>query len=174
VLLPLVRRAEVEQLLPVCFPDLAGESAEWRQVSRLAIRRATLKVAVLSLLGVVAWWFRAPGWWALAPLLAIPLSYAINLQSYRHLGYALSERYLRLRRGWLGRTTHIVPVAKVQAVELRQTPFDRRLGLASLYVDTAGQAYTGGGPRLGNLPLAEAQALAQTLAQRAAATVYKG
>ncbi|MGH9847564.1 MAG: PH domain-containing protein, partial [Blastocatellia bacterium] len=90
-----------------------------------------------------------------------------------HLGYALGPRYLQTRRGWLGRSTHIVPIHKIQAVELHQTPFDRRLGLARLSIDTAGQAYTGGGPQISNLPIAEARAIARTLSQQAARIQFK-
>ncbi|HZF39912.1 MAG TPA: PH domain-containing protein, partial [Blastocatellia bacterium] len=74
--------------------------------------------------------------------------------------------------GWAGRSTHIVPINKIQAVEVSQSPFDRRLGLATLIVDTAGQAYTGGGPQISNLPLDEARAVAGALAHRASATRY--
>jgi putative membrane protein len=88
------------------------------------------------------------------------------------MGYALSERYFCARRGWLGRSTHIVPINKIQAVEVSQSPFDRRLGLATLSVDTAGQAYTGGGPQINNLPLDEARAVAGALAHGASVTQY--
>ena len=72
----------------------------------------------------------------------------------------------------MGRSTRIVPIDKVQAVEVSQSPLDRRLGLATLTVDTAGQAYTGGGPEISNLPLDEARAIAWTLAHKASATRY--
>ncbi|HXG68395.1 MAG TPA: PH domain-containing protein [Blastocatellia bacterium] len=173
VLIPVVRRDEVSSLLTLFFPDLESEAPEWRRVSRLAVRRGTIKggvvCAALALAGVL-WQREVIGLW---PLALLPLVYAVNVVRYHNLGYALGERYFRTRRGWLGRSTHIVPIGKTQAVEVRQTPFDRRLGLATLIVDTAGQAYTGGGPRISNLPLAEAHSLARTLAHRAAATQYK-
>ncbi|MGH9936449.1 MAG: PH domain-containing protein, partial [Blastocatellia bacterium] len=70
------------------------------------------------------------------------------------------------------RSTHIVPISKVQAVEIHQSPFDRRLGLATLNIDTAGQAYTGGGPQISNLPIDEAREIAGALAHRASAMRY--
>jgi len=110
---------------------------------------------------------------ALWPMAFLPVVWWMNVKSYRHLGYALGERYFRTRRGWLGRSTHIVPINKIQAIELHQTPLDRRLGLASLTIDTAGQAYTKGGPRIANVPLEEARALALALAQKASITKYQ-
>jgi putative membrane protein len=173
VLLPVARRAEVEQMLTIVFPDFDANITEWRRVSRLAIRRDTIKAAIgLSLVAVVSLIVRRDlvSLWLLALL---PLIYFINVKRYRHLGYAIGERYFRSRRGWLGRSTHIVPINKIQAIEIHQSPFDRRLGLATLNVDTAGQAYTGGGPQISNLPIDDARAIAKMLAQKAAATRYR-
>jgi putative membrane protein len=173
VLLPIVRRTEVDDLLPAFFPDLESDSGEWRRVSRRAVRRGTVKGSiVLVILAAVAFWVQG-NWRGLWPLLFLPAVYGLNVMSYRHLGYLLGERYFRTRRGWLTRATHIVPIRKAQAIVLRQTPFDRRHGVATLAVDTAGQTNTGGGPRINNLPWKEAVVLARTLAQRAAATKYR-
>jgi putative membrane protein len=173
VLLPILPRQEVDALLPEFFPDLDEDPAPWRRVSRLAIRRETLQGALLCALlaAGVTFYLRSPhGLW---PLALVPLLYWINLRQYAHLGYALGARYLRTRRGWLSRSTHIVPINKVQALDVRQTIFDRRLGLATLVVDTAGQAYTGGGPLISHLPVEEAFAIARTLAQKTAVTKYR-
>src|SRR5262249_37713974 len=173
VLLPIVRREEVDRLLPAFFPDFEGDRAEWRQVSRLAIRRGTINGAVAcSVLAALSYFFQGD-FIALWPMGFLPVVWWMNAKSYRHLGYALGERYFRTRRGWMGRSTHIVPINKIQAIELHQTLFDRRLGLASLIIDTAGQAYTKGGPRIANVPLDEARALARALAQKAAITKYQ-
>jgi putative membrane protein len=175
VLLPIMRRGAVDGLLRNFFPDFdAGvtEGAEWRRVSRLAISRSVIKGATVCAL--VAAILFAGAWRisALWPLALLPLVYFISAANYQNLGYALSERYFCARRGWVGRSTHIVPINKIQAVEVSQSPIDRRLGLATLSVDTAGQAYTGGGPQISNLPLDEARAVAGALAHRASATRY--
>jgi putative membrane protein len=173
VLIPVLRRGEVDQLLPIFFEDFSSDQAEWRRVSRLAIRRGTIKGGIICLsIAAVLFAFQRE-LVALWPVICLPLVYAINVVRYRNLAYALGSRYLCTRRGWLGRSTHIIPINKIQAVEISQTPFDRRLGLATLNVDTAGQAYTGGGPQISNLPLTEARAVAATLAHQAAATTYK-
>jgi putative membrane protein len=173
VLIPLVRRSEVDRLLPAIFDGVNTESAEWRRVSRLAIRRGTIKGGFFCLLAAIALLAYYGELFALWPLALLPLVYLISLARYRNLGYTMDELYLRTRRGWLGRSTHIVPINKIQAIEIHQTPFDRRLNLATLNVDTAGQAYTGGGPHISNLPLAEARLIAADLVHKAAATRYK-
>lgn len=173
VLLPVVARDEVERILPIFFPDLVEDASEWHKVSRLAIRRSLLKCALFCAAMIVGLLFYSPGPLALLPLILLPLVYLISVQNYKSFGYSMGERYFQTRRGWLGRSTHIVPIAKVQAVEIRRNPLDRRLGLATLVVDTAGQAYTGGGPQISNLPEEEAEEVARRLAQRAAATQYR-
>lgn len=171
-LLPLARRAEMDDLLTNVFPDFVADEAEWRRVSPLAIRHGVIKGAIACVLLAATLFVVQRSLIAAWPLALLPLVYLISRANYRHLGYALGAHYLRTRRGWLGRATHIVPINKIQAVEIRQSPFDRRLGLATLSVDTAGQAYTGGGPQINNLPLPVARALAAVLAHHAAATRY--
>lgn len=173
VLLPIVSRDEVETLLPVFFPDIADDRAEWNRISRLAIWRSLFKSAVLCAVMIAGLFVYTPGLLAFAPLILLPIAYWISIKNYKSFGYSLGEHYLQTRRGWLGRSTHIVPVRKVQAIEVQRNPVDRWLGLATLMVDTAGQAYTGGGPRLSNLPVEEAQRVARRLAQSAAATQYR-
>ncbi|MEW6302219.1 MAG: PH domain-containing protein [Verrucomicrobiota bacterium] len=172
VLLPVVLRAEVDGLLPVFFPHLDPAPAEWKQVSRVAIRRGTLKggFACVLLAGAL---LLVQGWAGLWPLALIPVVYVVNVMNFRHLGYALGEHYLRTRRGWLRRATHIVPIRNIQAVALHQTPFDRRHRVVTLVVDTAGQTYTGGAPAIGNVPIDEARKLAAELTRRAAQMKYR-
>jgi putative membrane protein len=173
VLLPVVARSDVDALLPVFFPDLDAANDAWQKVSPRAIVRGTKKGAVVCLLlaTVSCAWQRS--WYGLWPLLFIPAIYALNVMSYRHLGYRLGERFFRMRSGWLNRATHVVPIRNVQSIVIRQTPFDRRHRVATLIVDSAGQTHTGGGPRIKNVPWTDTLTVARTLAQRAAHTRYR-
>jgi putative membrane protein len=173
VLLPVLARDEVDDLLPVFFPDLMDEETRWHRVSRLAIKRNMFISALVCALIIAGLLFFIPWPLALLPLLILPLIYWISVKNYDSFGYSLGENYFQTRRGWLGRSTHIVPIRKVQAVAIQRNPIDRSLGLATLMIDTAGQAHTGGGPQISNLPLEEAEDVARRLAQRAAATQYK-
>ena len=168
VLLPLARRNELDALLAVFFPNLAGDGGEWNKVSRLAIRRGTRAGIIILLLLTIGIGAGTQSWWALALLLLAPLLYWLNLKSYHVFGYALGAQYFRTRQGIFGRATHIVPIAKSQVIVVRQSPFDRRLHLATLRVDTAGQGYTGGSPSISNLPVDEAFQVARKLAREAA------
>jgi putative membrane protein len=52
-------------------------------------------------------------------------------------------RLLVTRRGVLDRTTDVVPLAKAQSLRTTQGPWQRRLGLASVHVDSAGRRLPG-------------------------------
>jgi len=173
VILPVIPRAEAETLLPQLLPNFHESPEVWRQVSRRAILRGTVKgTAVCSLLAAVLC-LLTPEWTSLWPVLLVPLVYGINLLNYRHLGYQTGAEHFRTRRGWLGRSTHVVPLRNIQSVVLHQTIFDRRHRVATLIIDTAGQAYTGGGPSISNVPLAEALTLAAELSRQAAQLRYR-
>jgi putative membrane protein len=191
VLLPIIPRQELPALLPEFFPDLPPSpppeerdgargldlpetpANPWRQVSRRAIRRGTVKGAIvlLALTGAACLLLGVPkGLW---PLVLAPLVYYLNVLSYRYLGYRPEAGYFWTRHGWLSRYTSIVPVRNTQAVMLHQTPLDRWHRVATVSVDTAGQAYTASGPFIHNVPAADALALARDLAQKAAQTRYR-
>lgn len=172
VLLPVVRRDEVASLLPVAFPEAAGQAEpDWKRVSRRAIWRGAFKDTVLVLVLTVTA-VLVKGLAGLLVLLLIPAVYALNVLAYRHLGYAKDAAFFRTRRGWLGRSTHVVPVRNVQAVTIRQNPLDRRHRVATVHVDTAGQGGAGG-PKVANVPWGEATELAAELAHQASAQRYR-
>ena len=173
VLLPVVREEEVQTLLPVFFPHLGAAAPDWRRVSRRAIRRGTLKGAIACALLSAVTLSLERDLFALWPLALIPAVYVLNAINFRYLGFVADEDFFRMRRGWLSRFTYIVPIRNAQTIVVRQTPFDRRHRVATLMVDTAGQTFTGGGPRIRNVPESEALAVARTLAHHAARTRYR-
>jgi putative membrane protein len=166
VVLPIARREEADAVVRELLPDVSEGPPAFQRVSRLAIRRATVKAAIVLGLAAAAAAPISPGL-AVALLALVPACWGTSVLAWRGTGLAYDGRVLHARRGWWRRSTHVVPVRNVQAVVVRQTPFDRRLGLATLVVDTAGQAFTGGGPRVANLPVEEARRIAWDVARRA-------
>lgn len=57
---------------------------------------------------------------------------------YRRLGYAIDGRLLRTVRGWLFHTDTVVPLVRVQHIDVTRGPVDKMFGTASLVVHTAG------------------------------------
>jgi putative membrane protein len=59
--------------------------------------------------------------------------------SYHFRGAAVSERYLVSAGGRLQRSVSVIPLDKIQSIRLSEGPIQRRLKLASVYVDVAGR-----------------------------------
>jgi membrane protein YdbS with pleckstrin-like domain len=58
--------------------------------------------------------------------------------SFEHSGYALRERDILFRRGWFIRKTRAVPLKRIQHVSVQSGPVERKFGLSSISIYTAG------------------------------------
>ncbi len=163
VVVPLARMADTEALLPALLPGIEQETFGWQRGSAKLIVRTALQGVALAALTIPPLW-RQTGPMALLLLLLIPLWALLGVLVWRNLGYALGREFLCLRHGVIGRTTAFLPIAKVQAVVVRQGPLAQLLGLAELTVFVAGGSPT----RLPDLVLADARALRAEIAARAA------
>ncbi len=63
--------------------------------------------------------------------------------SYRRLAIGADDRHLVSTYGIATTTVDVVPLAKVQSLRWTQGPLQRRLGLSSVHVDTAGRRLPG-------------------------------
>lgn len=87
--------------------------------------------------------------------------------SRRRLRIATDGRHVVSCSGFVTTTTDIVPLAKVQSLRLTQGAWQRRLGLASVHVDSAGRRLTGA--VLAHRAVAEAEDLLAVLTAQARA-----
>ncbi len=142
---PIARSSEVGQHLEAAFPDFRWEEVEWRPSHPRARRRLFVRRALVIL---VATLLLAPvSSWALLLLSALVPAWFLAAAHYRHLGHARLGEYVLVREGLWNRRTYIVPVRKIQALHLRQSPFQRRLGLGTLTLETAGNPFEWHAPR---------------------------
>jgi len=81
---------------------------------------------------------------------------------WRKHAYALGDNALFVSGGILKRRSWIIPFDKTQTISVGQGPLQRRLGLASLLVDTAGASPIRS-PEIVDLDAAEADPLADRL-----------
>jgi putative membrane protein len=81
------------------------------------------------------------------------------------MGAALTDEVFATREGRLTRKVTVVPYARIQSVRVVQGPLMRRIGLASVFADTAGSM----APAARYRDLGEAWELAAELAERARA-----
>ena len=105
-------------------------------VSPITIRRTFIRYSV-GLVVVLAplTYFWQPALWG---LLTMPLLLYLAYLQYRNHGYALHDDVLYVRRGVFQHYIWVVPVDKFQVFYTAGTYFQRRLGLRSLVIDTAG------------------------------------
>lgn len=59
-------------------------------------------------------------------------------QAYRAWGYRIDERVLEIRSGLLFRSLQLLPLSRIQHVDLQRGPLERLYGLSSMILFTAG------------------------------------
>ncbi|MDN3652506.1 PH domain-containing protein [Thalassotalea ponticola] len=120
-------------------------ASQYPKVHRLVALLTTL--AIVSLLIAIL----------LQPVIVLPVGMSLALSSlcviasviglsvyvYRHLadplkGFALREQDISYKSGLFFRTVVTQPILRIQHVELRRGPIDRKFGLANLQVFSAG------------------------------------
>jgi putative membrane protein len=143
---PIIRTGELNDYLHAVYPELEWDSVEWRPSHprarrRLFIRRAFVVIAASVALAILT----TPD--ALLLLIALIPAWFLAHAHYRHLGHARAGSYVLMREGLWNRRTYIVPIRKIQALHLKQTPFQRRLGLGTLNIETAGNPMEWHAPR---------------------------
>jgi len=80
------------------------------------------------------------GWVALAALL-LCLVLAYPPRAYRAWGYQIDRRVLQIHRGIWFRMIQLLPLSRLQHVDLHRGPLERSFGLATLMLHTAGTHY---------------------------------
>lgn len=73
-----------------------------------------------------------------ALVIAATILWLLPKRRYRRISYALGRDCLRVRQGWLRRTDTVVPLGRVQHIDVHQPMIDRAFGLAILILHTAG------------------------------------
>ena len=68
-------------------------------------------------------------------------SYSWPAVSYRHESYRVDDLGIEIRRGVVWRREITVPKSRVQHIDVSQGPLERRFGLGSLSIYTAGTDY---------------------------------
>lgn len=140
---PIARRRDVGRLVRGIFGEADVDAAEFARVHPKAERRIVRRyLAWFLVLWAPFWaarWLQIQPGGMLAPYLAVllPLVWVMARWQYQNRGWALPPGYVMARSGVLNRITWIVPDRKLQTLHVRETMFQRRLGLATLVVDTA-------------------------------------
>ncbi|WP_339103664.1 PH domain-containing protein [Haloterrigena salinisoli] len=142
------------------------DRTDFRGASPLARRRYLVRYSLLAV-GVVGLAFAVTRVtdlerWYLAAIAVVAAPPAAHLK-YVNLGYHVGDDHVVIRRGFWRRRTTVIPYYRVQTISTRRSVFQRRLGLASLVVDTASsRTFSWSEPTIYDIDLEDARAVHDT------------
>ncbi|WP_101925715.1 MULTISPECIES: PH domain-containing protein [Luteimonas] len=169
----------LDALAPIAPPDAcdaivrdiarlpAWPPTDWQPLHPRAWLRLLPGDVVLTALlcAALGWLFQ---WWGVLGLAWLPWSVFVARRHAARAGFAVDGHVVAVREGWWSRHWRFAELDKLQAVELRQSPLDRRFGMAAVWVDTAGASPLAPQLRLRYLPLDVATRLHAMLAREIA------
>ena len=137
-LAPIVPTGRVPTLLSDVLPDIDVTEVAWQSIDPRAWRRIFRRVWLgLSAATIPMALLVDPR--ALALIVpAGALAFVHARLTAKHAGYALLPWGVVAKSGWWNRIVKVVRYSKVQVVQRAESPFDRRAGMASVRLDTAG------------------------------------
>jgi hypothetical protein len=86
---------------------------------------------------ILYFWLAIVGW-AVLVLICFWLAWMRPPRVYRSWSYRIDDRVLEIRNGLLFQRTRLLPLSRLQHVDIERGPFERRFGLATLVLHTAG------------------------------------
>lgn len=138
-IIPLIRRKQLipfmEQFLPQYVPSLTYE-----QVPRRALRKYVVQTTWLPLLITIAGFYFLPSPWSWY-LLPLPvLGILLGWLRWRDAGWNFNDKKLSIKYRLLTRYTVITYKKRIQALQVNQSPLQRRskLGTLKIYILSAG------------------------------------
>jgi putative membrane protein len=134
VVVPFARMDEIRMVMErIGAPPLPDE---YLPVARLHVRRVFVRYAFLVVTATLAtayfWPFVLWGLTALGPC------FYLAVLDYRNHGYRITRDTLYIRKGIIRHHVWVIPIHRCQAFIAGSSFFQRRLGLKSFLVDTAG------------------------------------
>lgn len=152
----------------------SGPGADRRRLHPLTplLRGARALAAVVAAVSWRGYADLGPARWLAAIAAVGAVAVAVSVVSWAVTGYQITGRELRVQDGLLWRRTRVIPLERIQAIEVRQSVPARLTGLAELRIEVIGGNDTEG--RLAFLARDEATALRQRLLVLAADVTSAG
>lgn len=165
---PVATPQRCDELIRHLAPQVQWPPQTWQRLHRWTFARLFVPQMLLaSLLGTIAFFGFGPLGLVFV-VLWVPWVAYITWQHATHAGYAIDERMVATRSGWWTREWRFAEIGKLQAIRYGQSPLERRLGMATLLLDTAGGNALAEPLRLRFLPEADARALQARLGREIA------
>lgn len=170
---PVFRRGDLESLISALLPSVSLARVEWQRPHPHAVRRARVRTGIVAAVasGLA---FSVLKWSSIGVVLALAVWAWVYARKYvSHLGWAFVGDAIVFRRGWLWRHLTVARFSKLQVITRVESPFDRRMGMARVRVDTAGATSSEHTIDIPFLPTETATELAAILSARAAETAFR-
>lgn len=135
---PIISHADIPQFAEVPLEPIEKEYKKVQFISAaITILIVILVLAILFLLIDEL----QDGWIIGAAVALLTLFMAFVLTSiqigFKNKAWAIREKDIIFKKGWIFHTTHIIPFIKVQHCVVRSGPIERKYGLASIRLMTA-------------------------------------
>ena len=123
------------------YESVAYSSVSSTYLIKMNIQTGIFMLVLFIILGVL--WFFQLNQWQTGILLAVVIAAFIfrfwnNYKLLQSLGYAVREKDIVYKRGFIFNKTTIVPFNRVQHVSISRGVWDKILGISSLNIFTAG------------------------------------
>ncbi len=180
-LAPIIETDRAHGLVREVLPEVDLEGVAWKPIEARAVRRIVNRIAIAVTpitIGIAALFALTPiplsGWHALwVPPVVLTTAWLVSRQWVRHAGYALTDRAIVFRSGWIGRQISAVRFVNMQTASMSQSPFDRRKRMASVAVDTAGAGSMGHRIHIPFLDVEVAEGILRRLYDETRATEFR-
>ncbi len=170
-LFPLLPRREVGKFLRIAVPEFAAPLDNLEPLPGRVRRRYAFRSALPVLVLTVPYAALFFPWGLAGLLLALPAA-LYGLVRYRAAGQGLDDNRLVLRFRRLARTTVVAPRGRLQSRGYSVSPFQRRVGLATLKIEVASGS-GGTAFRLVDVDAKVAEGLVEALSDPAARTATR-
>jgi len=149
VIAPLAHEPEASEILDSLGWPVAPGNSTWSRVSRAYITSYAAAVAPPVLLALAVPFMGAAGLSVIAAVpmigivavfwtLAVPALIAVRWMGWRHTRYALEGDTLFVETGWWRHRRRILPLRKIQSIDLSENFWTRAFGICTLRLGVAG------------------------------------
>lgn len=169
---PIIAASQVDAFIHSIQPYVSRQVDNWKSVEFSGWKRITRVYASWVTIIMIGASFQV-GLHALWLAILYPWIILYARKTVASMRYGLSSNALLFESGWLIKHKTMVPISKIQSIQLDENPFDRRTGMASVSVDVAGLDLNRHHIRIRFLDREVAQSLINELYHQVSDTVYR-
>jgi putative membrane protein len=142
ILVPGCNITHIDKVIDFLYPGQNIDEIELKKVHPSYLTRNYIITAVLTSIVVILGIIFQTNFTIYIGLLLGALLTFMSWLSYRKLSYGFNQDLILLKGGAFGDKNILTPIYKIQSIERKQSPFQRRKGLASIVLYNASGSET--------------------------------